>query len=223
MVRAWYINSHCIYRWHHYWFRGPRFFLIFETRHVARSNAISLPVFIFKWYFAAFKKKWEGAIWNHYGGTKLHQWRRPIVAMIKEISFHQGFGVNLNKWCRFAVALVVVKNKLFVLHCYCCYNKVYSLSLSLSLSGIGYAMILLTGIVSTYYNVILAWTLYYFGMSFSSELPWTRCDKEWNTDTCIIRGMNYTPALFINNYTEKKNVSLEAVTLLHTSAEEFWE
>lgn len=90
--------------------------------------------------------------------------------------------------------------------------------------GIGYGMIVLTGIVSIYYNVILAWTLYYFGMSFSSDLPWTRCDKEWNTDTCIIRGMNYTPALFINNYTEKKNVSFEAVTFhQHTSAEEFWE
>lgn len=85
-------------------------------------------------------------------------------------------------------------------------------------------MIVLTGIVSIYYNVILAWTLYYFGMSFSSDLPWTRCDKEWNTDTCIIRGMNYTPALFINNYTEKKNVSFDAVTFhQHTSAEEFWE
>lgn len=38
--------------------------------------------------------------------------------------------------------------------------------------------------VDFYYNVIIAWALYYFFASFSSELPWTRCNNPWNTKNC---------------------------------------
>ncbi|XP_046584048.1 sodium-dependent proline transporter-like [Haliotis rubra] len=53
--------------------------------------------------------------------------------------------------------------------------------------GIGYGMVVLTAIISIYYNVILAWTLYYIVGSFSSVLPWSTCDNEWNTDLCHVR------------------------------------
>ena len=89
--------------------------------------------------------------------------------------------------------------------------------------GVGYGMIVLTGIVSTYYNVILAWTLYYFGMSFFAELPWTRCDAEWNTDNCVHLGQNSTHAQLENNYTDITNETSVLRGSLHSvSAAEFW-
>ncbi|KAK3592462.1 hypothetical protein CHS0354_001581 [Potamilus streckersoni] len=53
--------------------------------------------------------------------------------------------------------------------------------------GVWYGMIILTGIVSIYYNVIIAWTLYYLVMSFNSVLPWSTCDNYWNTVFCYHR------------------------------------
>ena len=41
--------------------------------------------------------------------------------------------------------------------------------------GLGFAMILASFFLNIYYNVIVAWTLYYMVSGFSSELPWTNC------------------------------------------------
>lgn len=38
--------------------------------------------------------------------------------------------------------------------------------------------------VDFYYNVIIAWALYFFFASFTTELPWTRCNNPWNTKNC---------------------------------------
>ncbi|KAG8202006.1 hypothetical protein JTE90_010377 [Oedothorax gibbosus] len=50
--------------------------------------------------------------------------------------------------------------------------------------GVGYCCVLVSWYVSFYYNVIIAWTLYYMFISFSVELPWIRCNNPWNTDRC---------------------------------------
>ncbi|CAG0896898.1 unnamed protein product [Darwinula stevensoni] len=36
------------------------------------------------------------------------------------------------------------------------------------------------------YNMIIAWSLYYFGVSFQSDLPWTHCGQDHNTHTNAI-------------------------------------
>jgi len=41
--------------------------------------------------------------------------------------------------------------------------------------GLGYAMLCATAFVSIYYNVIMAWTLYYMFTGFAAELPWSNC------------------------------------------------
>lgn len=48
------------------------------------------------------------------------------------------------------------------------------------LSGIGYSSCVVCFYVALYYNVILAWSLYYMGSSFQSPLPWEQCPSEAN-------------------------------------------
>jgi solute carrier family 6 amino acid transporter-like protein 5/7/9/14 len=74
------------------------------------------------------------------------------------------------------------------------------------LKGLGWGMIGVTFIVCIYYNVILAWTLYYLFVSFSKVLPWTTCSNVWNTVNCIDS----------KNHTDNINHST-------TPSEEFWE
>ncbi|KAK2164943.1 hypothetical protein LSH36_57g04062 [Paralvinella palmiformis] len=57
-------------------------------------------------------------------------------------------------------------------------------------TGIGYGMVLISGIVCIYYNIIIAWTLYYLFKSFQRVLPWSTCDNSWNTDACASRTRN---------------------------------
>ncbi|KAG8199648.1 hypothetical protein JTE90_009479 [Oedothorax gibbosus] len=52
------------------------------------------------------------------------------------------------------------------------------------LKGIGYAVVLIAFYVDFYYNIIIAWSLYFLVASFSSVLPWTTCNNPWNTPAC---------------------------------------
>lgn len=53
-----------------------------------------------------------------------------------------------------------------------------------ALKGVGYAICLIDIYMGMYYNTIIGWAVYYLVASFQSELPWTRCDNEWNTKDC---------------------------------------
>ncbi|XP_038631341.1 sodium- and chloride-dependent neutral and basic amino acid transporter B(0+)-like [Scyliorhinus canicula] len=51
--------------------------------------------------------------------------------------------------------------------------------------GVGITMVLVSSIVSIYYNVIIAYSLYYMFASFQSPLPWADCFSWWGADeTC---------------------------------------
>ncbi|KAM4720777.1 sodium-dependent noradrenaline transporter [Rhinophrynus dorsalis] len=50
--------------------------------------------------------------------------------------------------------------------------------------GVGYTVILIALYVGFYYNVIIAWSIYYLASSFTSELPWIKCGNEWNSPNC---------------------------------------
>ena len=41
--------------------------------------------------------------------------------------------------------------------------------------GLGFSMVSVTFFVAIYYNMIIAWTLFYMVAGFSSELPWDTC------------------------------------------------
>ena len=41
--------------------------------------------------------------------------------------------------------------------------------------GIGYGMLIISFLTMIYYNVIIAWTLFYSVAGLSAELPWQYC------------------------------------------------
>ncbi|KOB76428.1 Transporter [Operophtera brumata] len=47
-----------------------------------------------------------------------------------------------------------------------------------------FKVVLIAFYVDFYYNVIIAWALRFFFASFTTMLPWTNCDNEWNTPAC---------------------------------------
>uniref|UniRef100_A0A8C9SM69 Transporter n=1 Tax=Scleropages formosus TaxID=113540 RepID=A0A8C9SM69_SCLFO len=50
--------------------------------------------------------------------------------------------------------------------------------------GVGYTVIAIALYVGFYYNVIIAWALYYLFSSFTNELPWLKCGNSWNSPRC---------------------------------------
>ncbi|XP_022915297.1 sodium-dependent dopamine transporter-like [Onthophagus taurus] len=58
--------------------------------------------------------------------------------------------------------------------------------------GVGFCAVLVAFYVSFYYNVIIAWSLYFLGTSFSMELPWIHCNNTWNSVLCWDKPYNHT-------------------------------
>lgn len=58
--------------------------------------------------------------------------------------------------------------------------------------GLGGAGMFIQFFLDTYYIIIMAWSLYYMFMSFTSKLPYSHCDNEWNTPCCRATGADST-------------------------------
>ncbi|KAM7447968.1 hypothetical protein ABFA07_003876 [Porites harrisoni] len=54
------------------------------------------------------------------------------------------------------------------------------------LRGLGFASIAVSFLVSVYYNVIMAWSLFYFYQAFKKDIPWVGCHHPWNTPDCYV-------------------------------------
>lgn len=80
-------------------------------------------------------------------------------------------------------------------------------------SGIGWAMCLISAMVSIYYNVIIMYSIYYMFVSFVSidtVLPWQSCNNPWNTDKCRLAAY---PKLSEMNETTKAAALLSKYSL----------
>uniref|UniRef100_A0A5F8GUJ1 Transporter n=1 Tax=Monodelphis domestica TaxID=13616 RepID=A0A5F8GUJ1_MONDO len=80
--------------------------------------------------------------------------------------------------------------------------------------GVGYAVILIALYVGFYYNVIIAWSLYYLFSSFTLNLPWTNCGHPWNSPNC-------TDSKFLNGSVLGNGTKYSKYK--HTPAAEFYE
>ncbi|KAL6254416.1 hypothetical protein P5V15_014464 [Pogonomyrmex californicus] len=52
------------------------------------------------------------------------------------------------------------------------------------LKGAGLSSVVISFLISTYHNVIIAYAIYYFFAAFRAEQPWSRCDHSWNSPRC---------------------------------------
>lgn len=59
-------------------------------------------------------------------------------------------------------------------------------------TGAGMGTVMLSFLFTTYYNVILAWSVYYMIASCFNPLPWSSCGNIWNTDNCWDSAVNDT-------------------------------
>ncbi|VDM99060.1 unnamed protein product [Thelazia callipaeda] len=50
--------------------------------------------------------------------------------------------------------------------------------------GIGYCVIMIAFYTDFFYNVIIAWALHFFLKSFTTHLPWTTCNNDYNSIAC---------------------------------------
>ncbi|KOB75526.1 Transporter [Operophtera brumata] len=102
--------------------------------------------------------------------------------------------------------------------------------------GLGYGMVIVSSIVMLYYNLIIAWTIYYMAVSFMSifyQLPWQNCDADWSTINCYsyeeadaceaINGTYYLRQCFNQSYSQSHNITVLAETVLRRPpAEEYF-
>ena len=74
-------------------------------------------------------------------------------------------------------------------------------------TGLGWAVVLIAWYVGFYYNVIIAWSIFYLISSFSAVLPWSYCNSKWNTPICYDGSFNESwvqfeeEAYFVNSST----------------------
>ena len=59
-----------------------------------------------------------------------------------------------------------------------------SLKYAIVLTGVGYSMLIVCFLISVYYNVIIAWILFFLFDSFRADVPWRNCDHEWDSPKC---------------------------------------
>ncbi|XP_020913372.1 sodium- and chloride-dependent taurine transporter isoform X1 [Exaiptasia diaphana] len=90
------------------------------------------------------------------------------------------------------------------------------------LQGIGISGLVVNLYMIIYYIIILAWTFFYLFHSFTTTLPWSHCNNDWNTASCFIGEKIVAYNVSINgtlNYTTKY------LHFLHTTTptNEFWE
>jgi hypothetical protein len=88
--------------------------------------------------------------------------------------------------------------------------------------GVGIAMIINSVLGMLYYNVIIAWALFYFVLSFRSRLLWSDCGYSWNTDRCFVPGSDknaYRENGTIWNCTNAQfaNISTYGCTVINTT------
>ncbi|XP_033754993.1 sodium-dependent dopamine transporter-like [Pecten maximus] len=56
--------------------------------------------------------------------------------------------------------------------------------------GLGVCMVILSFIVTWYYNLVVAWVLCYLFYSFYPTQPWASCDNDWNSPDCVVLRSN---------------------------------
>uniref|UniRef100_A0A3Q4MKF9 Transporter n=1 Tax=Neolamprologus brichardi TaxID=32507 RepID=A0A3Q4MKF9_NEOBR len=91
--------------------------------------------------------------------------------------------------------------------------------------GLGYASMVIVFFCNTYYIMVLAWGFYYLIKSFTATLPWSSCNNEWNTPSCIeiFHHQDCKNASFANITIGSSNMTCADLADARSPIIEFWE
>uniref|UniRef100_A0A8C5MT15 Transporter n=1 Tax=Leptobrachium leishanense TaxID=445787 RepID=A0A8C5MT15_9ANUR len=107
-------------------------------------------------------------------------WRFPYLA------FKHGGGAFI---IPYTIMLALVGLPLCILECslgqFGSAGPIALWRLSPIFQGLGISMVLVSAAVAIYYNVIIAYSLFYLFASFRSYLPWSECFKEFADEKCL--------------------------------------
>jgi len=78
-------------------------------------------------------------------------------------------------------------------------------------------MVTVCVLLSFFYVVVVAWSLWYMVASLQTPLPWSSCDHDFNTIHCV-DGRNYG----LNNYKEGGGGGFLIGNMTSSAEEEYW-
>ncbi|XP_075880481.1 sodium- and chloride-dependent neutral and basic amino acid transporter B(0+) [Nelusetta ayraudi] len=93
------------------------------------------------------------------------------------------------------------------------------------LQGVGISMVMVTMIVAIYYNVIIAYSLYYMFASFQSPLPWTGCSS-WADSNCtdVSTVICNVSGVILTNWTQENSTCPpSSLVMLQSPSEQYWD
>lgn len=105
--------------------------------------------------------------------------------------------------------------------CTCTNNYIFKNVINVYLVGVGYGTLIVSMIYCIYINVLLAWVLYFLYSSFTSVLPWSHCNNEWNTVNCYSTAASRNASLSNANGSAAHLETAKNATK-YTASEEFW-
>ncbi|KAG7477751.1 hypothetical protein MATL_G00072910 [Megalops atlanticus] len=107
-------------------------------------------------------------------------WRFPYL------TYKNGGGAFL---IPYTIMLAVAGIPLFFMECsfgqFCSQGPINAWKAVPILQGVGVTMVLVSTLVAIYYNVIVAYSIYYLFASFQSPLPWSDCFS-WSDGNCSV-------------------------------------
>ena len=160
-------------------------------------------------------------VWEMYGGFRIYardssnylirkrqnpdflmKIHKNIIFAVLELSllcYDNGGGAFL---IPYVIMLFAVGLPVFFLECavgqFDSRGPIVSWNVSPAFRGIGVMMVLYSAYVGIYYNVIIAYSVYYFFSSLDSKLPWIDCNNYWNTDFCGSKVDTYSNTTLTN-------------------------
>ncbi|CAF1329947.1 unnamed protein product [Rotaria sordida] len=146
------------------------------------------------------------------------EWDRPMEFFLSLIGCSIGLG---NVW-RYPYMAFKNGGGAFVIPYFCVYfligTPLFFLEMSLGqftssgsaaafkmsrmFKGLGWATAINSFLVSIYYNIIIAWCLFYFFASFRRKLQWSDCGNWWNTEQTLLFSNS---TVFCNNIHNRTN------------------
>ncbi|XP_039272885.2 sodium- and chloride-dependent neutral and basic amino acid transporter B(0+)-like [Styela clava] len=113
-------------------------------------------------------------------------WRFPYLA------YKNGGGAFL---IPYVIMLAFAGLPIFFMECalgqFCSLGATSAWKFNPLFKGVGICMVTLSALVGIYYNVIIAYTVFYFFSSLTNSLPWESCDNWWNNKTLCSTNFTY--------------------------------